>query len=76
MNPTPTTGYDDTTFDAADEENNIKKDEKKPTIEDMNISGYNGADEYEIMDKVIKAYSQNAVDIYGNTNKQLMLSKK
>ena len=28
------------------------------------------------MDKVIKAYSQNAVDVYGNTNKQLMLSKK
>lgn len=28
------------------------------------------------MDKVIKAYSQNAVDVYGNSNKQLMLSKK
>ena len=49
MNPTPTTGYDDTKFD--------ETNEKKPTIEDVDISGFNGGDEYEIMDKVIKAYS-------------------
>ena len=48
---------------------------KKPTVDDQKISGFNGGDEYEIMDKVIKAYSDNAVDVYGNKNKQLMLSK-
>lgn len=68
VNPTPTTGYDDTVFD--------ESNEKKPTVRDQQVSGFNGGDEYEIMDKVIKAYSQNAVDVYGNTNKQLMLSKK
>jgi len=40
------------------------------------VSGYNGGDEYEIMDKVIKSYSDKAIDVYGNENKQLLLSKK
>lgn len=68
VNPTPTTGYDDTVF----EDDEVKK----PTVTDQEMSGYNGGDEYEIMDKVIKEYSNNAIDIYGNTNKQMLLSKK
>lgn len=40
------------------------------------MSGYHGGDEYEIMDKVIKEYSQHAQDTAGNSNKQLMLSRK
>ena len=53
VNPTPTTGYDDTIFEDTEE--------KKPTVQDQDVSGYNGGDEYEIMDKVIKAYSQNEI---------------
>lgn len=35
---------------------------KLPTKDDVKISGYNGADEDEIMDKVIKEYSDHAKD--------------
>ena len=68
VNPTPTTGYDDTIFE--------DDDSKKPTVMDQDVTGYNGGDEYEIMDKVIKSYSDKAIDVYGNENKQLLLSKK
>ena len=32
----------------------------------MHISGYNGSDEYEIMDKVLKTYSDYALDSTNN----------
>ena len=40
------------------------------------MSGYNGSDEYEIMDKVLKEYSDYQIDSTFNKTKQLMLSKK
>eukprot|EP00356_Strombidium_inclinatum_P008456 CAMPEP_0170498600 /NCGR_PEP_ID=MMETSP0208-20121228/28358_1 /TAXON_ID=197538 /ORGANISM="Strombidium inclinatum, Strain S3" /LENGTH=111 /DNA_ID=CAMNT_0010775825 /DNA_START=81 /DNA_END=416 /DNA_ORIENTATION=- len=52
------------------------KTEVPPTKEDMHLSGYNGADEDEIMDKVIKQFSDQALDSTNNKSSQLMLSKK
>ena len=40
--------------------------EKKPTVNDIHISGYNGSDEYEIMEKVLKTYSDYALDSTNN----------
>ena len=42
----------------------------------MKISGYNGGDEEEIMDKVINAYSDYARDSTNNKTSQKVLSKK
>lgn len=40
------------------------------------LSGYNGADEDEIMDKVINEYAETTKDSYGNKLSQKVLSKK
>ena len=50
--------------------------EHLPTKADFRVSGYNGADEDEIMDKVIKEYSVNARDSTNNKTGQKMLSKE
>ena len=42
----------------------------------MHISGFNGSDELEIIEKVIKEYSDYALDSTNNKTNQLMLSKK
>ena len=38
--------------------------EKKPTVADQKMSGFHGAEEDEIMEKIIKAYSDYAKDPY------------
>lgn len=45
-----------------DETKTYPRKQRKPTADDTKISGYNGADEDEIMDKVIKEYSDHAKD--------------
>lgn len=48
----------------------------KPTAADTKLSGYHGGDEDDIMEKIIKEYSVNALDSTYNKTEQLMLSKK
>ena len=48
-------------------EHNAAFDPKNlPSESDFIISGFNGAEEDEIMDKVFNEYSVNAIDSYGN----------
>ena len=50
-----------------DVEHNAAFDPKNlPSESDFIISGFNGAEEDEIMDKVFNEYSVNAIDSYGN----------
>lgn len=48
----------------------------KPTAADVKLSGYHGGDEDDIMEKIIKEYSVNALDSTMSKTEQLMLSKK
>lgn len=50
--------------------------EVKPTAADQKLSGYNGAEEDEIMDKVIKKFSNFSLDSAGQKTRQLMLARK
>lgn len=54
----------------------FKDGEKKPTVEDQHLSGFHGAEEDEIMEKIIKAYSDTAKDPYQQKTDQMMLSRK
>ena len=48
----------------------------QPYKKDFIISGYNGADEDEIMDKAINEYAVPALDAYQNKTSQKVLNKK
>ena len=49
--------------------------ERPPTKDDMHLSGFNGGDEDEILEKIIKNFSTQGRDTTNNKTTQLMLSK-